>query len=439
MAARTLPNLGLKAFYDLGEDGWKDDQDLNLLKLSVLTQATANALTVALPGSPVEGDVYILDETHATHPNEVAVFDDGDWVYVEPVEGWLIYDRSADVYQKFDGTEWVVLATGGGGGGGDVEEAPEDGQTYGRKDAAWVPVGGGAASISVVDVPITNPGAETGDLTGWTLSPAACFVASTNYGGGAPRTGANFFAAAAVTLATMTQDLDVTAYAAAIDDGRVQVQGAVFTQTTFTSSERSEFRVQCLDAANNVLGEQVEQIQGVGSMIRFNWNQLVALRWMPVGTRKIRLIAKADRLDGTNNDNSFDDFTCRLRIFGSPSIGNTECMIVAVSDEATPLPPAATNVITLRMPYAFRLQAVRASLTTASSSGLVTVDINEGGASILSTKLTVDATEKTSVTAATPAVISDPDLANDAEITIDIDGGGTGAAGLKVYLIGHRV
>ena len=113
--------------------------------------------------------------------------------------------------------------------------------------------------------------------------------------------------------------------------------------------------------------------------------------------------------------------------------------LIAISDETTALPAAAVGAVTFRMPYAFRLQAVRASLTTASSSGLVTVDINEGGVSVLSTKLTLDATEKTSVTAATPAVISDPDLANDAEITIDIDTGGTGAVGLKVYLIGHRV
>jgi hypothetical protein len=47
--------------------------------------------------------------------------------------------------------------------------------------------------------------------------------------------------------------------------------------------------------------------------------------------------------------------------------------------------------------------------------------------------------EKTSTTAATPAVISDSALADDAEITIDIDGAGTGAKGLKVYLIGTRL
>ncbi len=47
------------------------------------------------------------------------------------------------------------------------------------------------------------------------------------------------------------------------------------------------------------------------------------------------------------------------------------------------------------------------------------IDINEGGTSVLSTKLTIDNTEKTSTSAVTPAVISDSALADDAEITDD--------------------
>jgi hypothetical protein len=90
------------------------------------------------------------------------------------------------------------------------------------------------------------------------------------------------------------------------------------------------------------------------------------------------------------------------------------------------------------MPRAVTLTSVRASLTTAQASGSIfTVDINENSTSILSTKLTIDNTEKTSFTAATPPVISDTALADDAEITIDIDQIGDGTAkGLKVMLIG---
>jgi len=108
---------------------------------------------------------------------------------------------------------------------------------------------------------------------------------------------------------------------------------------------------------------------------------------------------------------------------------------VACSDETTAL-TTGTAKITFRMPYAMTLTAVRASLSTASSSGLPAIDINEAGVSILSTTITIDVSEKTSTTAATPAVISDANLADDAEITVDIDTAGTGAKGLKITLIG---
>jgi hypothetical protein len=116
-----------------------------------------------------------------------------------------------------------------------------------------------------------------------------------------------------------------------------------------------------------------------------------------------------------------------------------ESLVIAVSDETTDL-TTGTAKTTFRMPYAFTLTAVRASVTTAPTGSVLTVDINESGTTILSTKLTIDATEKTSTTAATAAVISDASLADDAEITIDIDGIGStiAGAGLKVALIGYQ-
>jgi hypothetical protein len=112
---------------------------------------------------------------------------------------------------------------------------------------------------------------------------------------------------------------------------------------------------------------------------------------------------------------------------------------LAASDETTAL-TAGTAKVTFRMPYAMTLTSVRASLTTAQASGSIfTVDINQGGSSVLGTKLTIDNTEKTSVTAATPATITTSALTDDAEITIDIDQvGNNTAAGLKITLIGTR-
>jgi hypothetical protein len=125
-------------------------------------------------------------------------------------------------------------------------------------------------------------------------------------------------------------------------------------------------------------------------------------------------------------------------ILGSGNIATPFELVVAASDETTAL-TTGTAKITFRMPRAVTLTSVRASLTTAQASGSIfTVDINESGTSILSTKLTIDNTEKTSTTAATPPVISDASLADDAEITIDIDQIGNGTAkGLKVMLIGN--
>lgn len=113
---------------------------------------------------------------------------------------------------------------------------------------------------------------------------------------------------------------------------------------------------------------------------------------------------------------------------------------LAASDETTAL-TTGTAKMTFRMPHAMTLKSVRASLTTAQTSGSIfTVDINQGGVSILGTKLTIDNTEKTSTTAATAATIVTPSLTDDAEITIDIDQIGNGTAtGLKLTLIGTRV
>jgi hypothetical protein len=125
---------------------------------------------------------------------------------------------------------------------------------------------------------------------------------------------------------------------------------------------------------------------------------------------------------------------------GGSGADTTQCIAVACSDETTAL-TTGTAKVTFRMPYAFSLSGIRASLSTAQTSGSIfTVDVNEAGTTIISTKITIDNGEKTSTTAATAAVISDSSLADDAEITIDIDQVGDGTAkGLKVYLIGTKV
>jgi hypothetical protein len=120
-------------------------------------------------------------------------------------------------------------------------------------------------------------------------------------------------------------------------------------------------------------------------------------------------------------------------------VGASAELVIACSDETSNL-TTGTAKVTFRMPYAMTLSSVRASVNTAPTGSTLVVDINEGGSTILSTKLSIDASELTSTTAATAAVISDTALADDASITIDIDQIGSTVAGkgLKVILRGTR-
>lgn len=121
---------------------------------------------------------------------------------------------------------------------------------------------------------------------------------------------------------------------------------------------------------------------------------------------------------------------------GLPWFLETFCF--AISDEVIDI-ATGTGKVYFRVPYdSFIITKVKASLNTASSSWLPTFDININWTSILSTKLTIDANEKTSETAATPPVLSTSIITADQELSVDIDVAGTWAKWAKIYIIGHQ-
>lgn len=113
-----------------------------------------------------------------------------------------------------------------------------------------------------------------------------------------------------------------------------------------------------------------------------------------------------------------------------------EALCVACSDEGSIL--AIGQKVAFRMPYDITLTEVRASLTTAQTSGSAfTVDVQKNATTLFSTKITIDNGEKTTATAAAPAVLSTTSVSEDDEITIILDQIGDGTAtGLKVYFVG---
>jgi hypothetical protein len=114
---------------------------------------------------------------------------------------------------------------------------------------------------------------------------------------------------------------------------------------------------------------------------------------------------------------------------------------VALSDMTTQITTGTTKAYWVN-PFDTTLTVtkVKATLATAGS-GATVVDINEGagaGTTILSTKITIDASETDSDDATTPPVISDSSIAADGRLTFDIDTAGTSAAGLIVTILFTR-
>jgi hypothetical protein len=126
-----------------------------------------------------------------------------------------------------------------------------------------------------------------------------------------------------------------------------------------------------------------------------------------------------------------------MEIIDAPSFDNTKVLVINVGDETSDI-TTGTAKVTFHMPYEFSLTKVKAGLATASSSGNLAIDLNDDGASVFSTTLTIDENETFSDTAVTPAVLtSNPKvIASGSVMTVDIDTAGTGAKGLKLYLVG---
>lgn len=116
----TTPNLGLP---ELAADQAQKHVTVNaaLRRLDAVVQLAVIAADVtAPPGSPAEGDRYIVPSgasgVWAGHEDEVAFFADGEWAFLTPEPGWLAVDRSAGVVLWFSANvspaAWVDFFAG---------------------------------------------------------------------------------------------------------------------------------------------------------------------------------------------------------------------------------------------------------------------------------------------------------------------------------------
>jgi hypothetical protein len=230
--------------------------------------------------------------------------------------------------------------------------------------------------------------------------------------------------------------------------------GTLTTKNSFTDTGTSNYEINAYNSADIRFSGGVEidathadnaingnNINFGGALSLQNADPYIALRDNSITNPTVLANYAALYVDSADGDLKikFGDSTVKTIAPGKVELG------MACSDETTALTTgnaaAGTAKLTFRMPHAMTLTEVRASVTTAPVGSTIIVDINDGGTTIMSsTKLSIDASEKTSTTAAAAAVLSDTALADDAEITVDVDqiGSSTAGAGLKIWLIGYR-
>ncbi|QXN71220.1 hypothetical protein RCMAMADUCK_23 [Rhodobacter phage RcMamaDuck] len=91
-----------------------------MVQLAVLSR-----VLTAPPGSPVDGDRYIVASgatgAWASWDLNVAFWIDGAWVRLIPRVGWIAYSVADAAHYAWNGTAWVAF--GGGGGGSSFDDA----------------------------------------------------------------------------------------------------------------------------------------------------------------------------------------------------------------------------------------------------------------------------------------------------------------------------
>ncbi|YBV98172.1 DUF2793 domain-containing protein [Phyllobacteriaceae bacterium JZ32] len=88
-----------------------------LRALDALVQLSVVGRDAAVPPSnPREGERHIVadrpQEGWSGHAHEIAVFQDGGWMFHVPLPGWVAYILAENLLAVFDGAQWVSLSAG---------------------------------------------------------------------------------------------------------------------------------------------------------------------------------------------------------------------------------------------------------------------------------------------------------------------------------------
>jgi hypothetical protein len=251
--------------------------------------------------------------------------------------------------------KWIAGTVAGGGGGGasamddltDVDVstiAPRRGQTlvYDEATDVWLPGGGvPALPAQTITLPIVNGNFETGDFTGWTAiktedatgNPAgaawtmdtATPIAGTN---SAQHSGNNATIGGAYLMQVI--DLRPLFHMDYVDLGRVVVNAVA--KVMGSNADCNELQFDFLDATDTVISSVVERVNGTDNVTK----DIGVAGVCPVGTRKVKILARNRNLGGTTCYGKWDSFVGAIKLAFLPATN---------ANELTPVGGSAGQVI----------------------------------------------------------------------------------------------
>lgn len=110
----TTPNLSIPMLVENQALGEVTHNQALIIIDAFLNGAIESRTTTAQPGSPSDGDVYLLPTSStgadwAGNDGKIAIYNNGWQYFLTPKAGWRFYVVDEDLDIRFDGTSWDTV------------------------------------------------------------------------------------------------------------------------------------------------------------------------------------------------------------------------------------------------------------------------------------------------------------------------------------------
>ncbi len=174
---------------------------------------------------------------------------------------------------------------------------------------------------------LINPGAETGDLTGWTTDVGTPTIRTSTP---APNTGTYYFAGGVADADTkMSQEVDlvINGVPTAIIDNEIALFQVNWYQSSAAKVDSVAIRLNFKDSSKVDISETTSDLWATEDGV---WTQRESRQAIPINTRYIDVIVHFNRGSGTENNGYIDDISCKTISMSVTDIVSTDFSEYAV-------------------------------------------------------------------------------------------------------------